>query len=147
MHTTDRHVGHEAHRHGAPGKRRFLVHYVEMVVAMLAGMFVLGGAVRGALALGGVEYGMATHPELTVLEMALEMSIGMVAWMRVRGHGWAGVLEMAAVMIAPAVVLVPFMRLGVLGADTAMLLEHVAMFPLMLLAMLRRRGEYGGQSA
>ncbi|WP_026929768.1 hypothetical protein [Glycomyces tenuis] len=145
MQTTERRPAHHTHHHGAQGKRRFLIHYVEMVVAMLAGMFVLGGLVRGVVALAGVEYGMATHPELTILEMALDMSIGMVVWMRVRGHGWAGTLEMAAVMIAPALVLVPFVRLGALGADTAMLLEHLAMFPLMFLAMLRRRGEYGGR--
>jgi hypothetical protein len=147
MRTTEPTPVRHAHHHGAQSRWRFLLHYVEMVVAMLVGMFVLGGLVRGALALAGVEYGMASHPEATILEMAADMTIGMVVWMRVRGHAWAGTLEMAAAMAAPAVVLVPFTGLGLLGADTAMLLEHLAMFPLMLLAMLRRRCEYGGVSS
>jgi hypothetical protein len=61
----------------------FLRHYLEMVAAMLAGMLVLGGAVRGVLALAGLEY-PTRYPELVALEMAVEMSVGMVAWMRRR---------------------------------------------------------------
>ena len=140
------HAEHGAHHHhGAPSRWRFTLHYVEMVVAMFVGMFVIGGAVRGALFLAGVEFGSDTHPGLTALEMALDMTIGMALWMRIRGHGWAPSLEMAAVMIAPVLVLVPLMWLGAIGYDALMLIEHVAMFSLMFLAMLRRRGEYGGK--
>jgi hypothetical protein len=35
---------------------RFLRHYLEMVAAMLIGMVVLGAALRGVLAVAGLEY-------------------------------------------------------------------------------------------
>jgi hypothetical protein len=121
----------------------FLRHYLEMVAAMVAGMLVLGGAVRGVLALAGLEY-PTRHPELVALEMAVEMSAGMVAWMRWRGHGWAATLEMVGVaMFAPLAVLFPLLWLGAIGGGALLVLEHVAMFPLMFLVMLRRRAEYG----
>jgi hypothetical protein len=122
---------------------RFLRHYLEMVAAMLLGMVVLGAALRGVLALGGLRY-PTQYAELVALEMAITMSAGMVAWMRHRGHGWAATLEMVGAMFAPAVVLVPLLWLGVIAGDALLLLEHLAMFPLMFLVMLRRRAEYGG---
>jgi transcriptional regulator GlxA family with amidase domain len=130
----------------AVGRRRrwlrFAGHYLEMVVAMFAGMFVLGGALRAVLAVAGVAYSMARYPELMIVEMALTMAVGMAVWMRLRGHGWASTGEMSGAMLVPAVVVVPLVGLDVLGGGTAMMLEHVAMFPLMLAVMLRRRDEY-----
>jgi hypothetical protein len=114
-----------------------------MVAAMLVGMVVVGGAVRGVLALAGLEF-PAQYPELAALEMAFDMSVGMVVWMRHRGHGWASTLEMAGAMFAPAIALFPLLWLSVVTGDALLLLEHLAMFPLMYLIMLRRRSEYGG---
>ncbi|GLW62673.1 hypothetical protein Arub01_09170 [Actinomadura rubrobrunea] len=125
------------------GMRHFVRHYLEMAAAMLAGMVVLGAAVRGAVALAGGAYSMTTHPELVTLEMAIDMSAGMALWMRLRGHGWASTLEMCGAMFAPAVALIPLLWLDAVGAGALMTLEHVAMFVLMLVVMLRRRGEYG----
>jgi flagellar biosynthetic protein FliP len=78
--------------------------------------------------------------------MAVTMSVGMVVWMRHRGHGWASTLEMAGAMFTPAAALFPLLWLGLIASDTLLLLEHLAMFPLMYLVMLRRRAEYGGSS-
>ncbi|MFC5750455.1 DJ-1/PfpI family protein [Actinomadura rugatobispora] len=116
---------------------RFAGHYLEMVLAMLAGMLVVGGAV-GLV----VDYSHADHPTAGSLEMAFAMSVGMVAWMRYRGHGWAGTLEMTAAMCAPLVVLLPLLWAGVISGDAVMMLLHVLMLPAMLVAMLRRRDEY-----
>jgi flagellar biosynthetic protein FliP len=116
-----------------------------MVAAMLVGMVVLGAALRGVLALAGLEF-PAQYPELAALEMAVTMSVGMVAWMRHRGHGWASTLEMAGAMFAPAVALLPLLWLGVIAGDALLALEHLVMLPLMFLVMLRRRAEYGGAS-
>jgi hypothetical protein len=127
------------------GWRRFLRHYLEMVAAMLIGMMVLGAALRGVLAVAGLEY-PTRYPELMALEMAFTMSVGMVAWMRHRGHGWTSTLEMVGAMVAPAVALVPLLWLGLLAGDSLLMAEHVAMFALMFLVMLRRRDEYGGAS-
>ena len=127
---------------GGHGRWRFLRHYLEKVAAMFVGMVVLGAAVRGVLALAGLQF-PAQYPELAALEMAVTMSAGMVVWMRHRGHGWASTLEMAGAMFAPAVVLFPLLWLGVIAGDALPVLEHLAMFPLMYLVMLRRRAEYG----
>jgi hypothetical protein len=86
--------GHPTHPAGGHRRWRFLRHYLEMVAAMLVGMVVLGAAVRGVLALVGLEF-PAQYPELAALEMAFDLSVGMVAWMRHRGHGWISTLETA----------------------------------------------------
>jgi hypothetical protein len=123
----------------------FLRHYLEMIAAMLVGMVVLGAAVRGVLALAGLEF-PTQYPELAALEMAVDMSVGMVVWMRHRGHGWASTLEMVGAMFAPLVALFPLLWLGLIAGDSLMALEHLAMLPLMYLVMLRRRADYGGSS-
>ncbi|MGW1887115.1 hypothetical protein [Streptomyces sp. NPDC001970] len=130
--------------HGGHGWWHFARHYLEMVVAMAVGMLVLGAVTRGVLALADVEFSATRHPELASLEMAFDMSVGMAIWMRHRGHGWPSTLEMCGAMFAPALVLFPLLRLGVVAPDSMITLEHLAMLPLMLLVMLRRRSEYGG---
>ena len=112
---------------------------------MLVGMVLVDAAVRGALALVGLQF-PAQYPELAALEMAFDMSVGMVAWMRHRGHRWASTLEMAGAMFASAAALFPLLWLGVITGDSLLVLEHLVMFPLMYLVMLRRRAEYGGSS-
>ncbi|MEU6373422.1 hypothetical protein [Streptomyces sp. NPDC046909] len=121
----------------------FARHYIEMILAMLAGMLILGGALRGTLALTDIPYGMSAHPELVTLEMAFTMSAGMAFWMRRRGHAWPGIAEMTAAMFAPALVVVLLLSLDVMSPDAAMAWEHLAMLLLMLAVMLRRRAEYG----
>ena len=53
---------------------------------------------------------------------------------------------MAGAMFAPTLALVPLLWLGVISGDTLLVLEHMAMLPLMYLVMVRRRAEYGGPS-
>src|SRR5215213_2422125 len=123
---------------------RFVRHYVEMVVAMVAGMVVLGllvGAIAGA---AGVAYSHRTHPYLGAVEMALTMSAGMAFWMRYRRHHWRHVAEMTAAMVAPLAVLFPLTWSGAVEAADLPMLEHVAMFPLMLAVMLRAPRAYTG---
>lgn len=120
----------------------FFRHYLEMIAAMFVGMAVLGAAVRAGLALADLEF--PARPEAAALEMAVDMSAGMIVWMRYRGHGWAATLEMAGSMIVPALALFPLLWTGVITGDALLVLEHVVMLPLMLLVMLRRRDEYGG---
>jgi hypothetical protein len=129
----DEHVA--AHSRG-PRIWHFVRHYLEMVVAMLVGMFTLGpldGLVWPAL---------TARPDVGVMVMATNMSIGMAAWMRFRGHSWRGIAEMSASMYAPFVaLLVPFWT-GAVGAGALMTWGHLAMLPAMALAMLLRPAEY-----
>lgn len=129
--------------HHGHGWWHFARHYVEMVVAMVAGMLVLGAVVRSGLSLVGFELSAARHPELASLEMAFTMSAGMALWMRRRGHGLRSTAEMCGAMFAPAAALFPLLWLGAVTPDSLTVLEHLAMLPLMLLVMLRRRAEYG----
>src|SRR5829696_584068 len=137
--------GHPTHPARGHRRRQFLRPYLEMVAAMLVGMVLVGAAVRAVLALVGLQF-PAQYPELAALEMAFDMSVGMVAWMRHRGHRWTSTLEMAGAMFAPAAALFPLLWLDVIAGDSLLVLEHLAMFPLMYLVMVRRRAEYGGSS-
>jgi hypothetical protein len=128
----------------------FARHYVEMVVAMFLGMFVLGGALLGVLALAGVDTSnMHTDAlELSLLGMAFTMSVPMVAWMRHRGHGWLPCWEMTASMFAPSFAAIALLWGGVVEDEgTLMLIQHAGMFPAMLAVMLLRREEYSGHAA
>jgi hypothetical protein len=133
----------------APSPRRVLVgrfvrHYVEMVLAMVAGMLVLGGLVRLVLGVAGLGYSSESHPYVAATEMALTMSAGMAFWMRYRRHHWRHVLDMTAAMILPLVFLFPVAWTGGIAPASLPMLEHVAMFPLMLAVMLRTPRAYTG---
>jgi hypothetical protein len=118
--------------------KTFIRHYVEMLIAMFVGMGVLAG-VPAAAALE------VDAPELALLWMAFTMSVPMVAWMRYRGHGWAPSWEMTASMFIPSFAAIALLWMGVAEErETLMAIQHVAMFPAMLVAMLLRRDEYSG---
>jgi len=123
----------------------FTRHYLEMVVAMFLGMFVLGAALAAPLELAGVAVSNWDRdaPALLLLGMAFTMTAPMVAWMRHRGHGWAPAADMAAAMFLPSLVAVGLLWTG-LQTDThaLMMIQHIAMGPAMLAAMLLRRHEY-----
>ena len=116
--------------------RNFIRHYVEMVIAMLAGMAVLG------MPLAALD---TDSTELELLGMAFSMTVPMVAWMRYRGHGWAPAADMTAAMFLPSFAAIALLWTGLVeSTDTLMLIQHVAMFPAMLVAMLLRLDEYTG---
>ena len=118
----------------------FIRHYLEMVIAMLLGMAVLGTPGLLALEAAGVDTDAAG---VLLSGMALSMTVPMVAWMRHRGHGWLPCWEMTAAMIVPTIGALALLEAGMLGdAHAAMELQHVVMFPAMLGVMLLRRGEY-----
>jgi hypothetical protein len=118
----------------------FIRHYVEMVVAMLVGMVVLGVPGALLLELAGVDTEAAG---VLLIGMATSMTLPMVAWMRHRGHGWLPCWEMSAAMYVPTLGALGLLWAGALGdAHAAMGIQHVVMFPAMLGVMLLRRDEY-----
>jgi flagellar biosynthetic protein FliP len=107
-----------------------------MVVAMLAGMFVLGSAEDL------VWPALTARADVEVMVMATNMAIGMGAWMRFRGHSWRGIAEMSASMYLPfAVLLVPYWTGGI-GEGALMMWGHGLMLPAMALVMVLRPAEY-----
>jgi hypothetical protein len=123
---------------------RFIRHYAEMVIAMFAGMIVLGIPGEAALRAAGYSSSelQADAPAVALLAMAFIMTGPMVAWMRRMGHGWQPCNEMAASMFLPTFLVIGLMAAGAADFGMAMALEHVIMLPAMLVAMLLRREEY-----
>jgi hypothetical protein len=128
----------------------FTRHYAEMVLAMFLGMFILGGALALALDPLGVHVGdwREDAPALLLLGMALTMTVPMAAWMRYRGHRWAPTWEMSGAMLVPTAAAIALLAAGTLAdSHAALMIQHVAMFPAMLLVMLVRLDEYTGHHA
>ncbi len=119
-----------------PGLRRFVGHYVEMVLAMLAGMGILGGLWML------IWPGIMERPVLHTLEMAADMTIGMAVWMVLRGHPRRMIVEMSVAMVSPFLLLLVPLAAGAITAGTLMLAGHVLMLFTMLGAMLLRRQDY-----
>ena len=121
--------------------RKFVQHLLEMTIAMLAGMFVLGMPAKALFtALGWPALNDATVPRTLV--MATTMSLGMAAWMRFRGCGWPAVLEMSLAMYVPFLAMYPFYWADLAGDTAVMVVGHVLMVPAMVVAMLFRLDEY-----
>jgi hypothetical protein len=112
----------------------FARHYLEMVLAMAAGMMAY------AMAFGR---GMAFTSFQDEAVMAAFMTVPMVAWMRYRGHSWRQASEMAAAMLVPTAAVVAVMagQPGVSGRAIGMA-SHAAMLLGMLALMVVRRAEY-----
>ena len=109
----------------------FIRHYVEMILAVALGMA------------AGAVFGGPERPVLILGEMALAMTIPMVAWMRLRGHGWRATSEMAGSMLLATLGTLALLGGGlVTETETLLVIEHTVMLPSMLVAMLVRRHEY-----
>lgn len=118
----------------APG--RFVRHFLEMVVAMFAGMIVLGPLVPHTESI-----------ELGTLAMATTMTIGMAGWMAYRRHSTRSIVEMSAAMYLSFVALYPAYWAGLIDGAAVMILGHVIMLPAMAGAMLLRRDDDTGAHA
>jgi flagellar biosynthetic protein FliP len=125
--------------------RHFIRHYLEMIAAMIAGMVVIGIPAEGALHLIGSSSASLQDdaPALALLGMATMMTIPMVALMRYRGHAWRPCWEMSASMFVPTFGVIAALAAGVSDDFMGLMtIEHAAMLPAMLLAMVLRYDEY-----
>jgi hypothetical protein len=123
--------------------RRFVLHYLEMVIAMFVGMGVFAPVwhlVFDAFGSNAME-----RTDVMAMSMATNMVIGMSLWMWLRGHTAAPIAEMAVAMYLPFVVLLVPLWLGLISGAVLMLAGHVLMLATMLLAMFHRRDEYSAR--
>ena len=131
-------------------KRRFLRHLLEMIVAMMLGMCVLG-ALFGVLHVVVFGSGFAAAwqriVELAAFAMAFNMTLPMVLWMRHRRHSWERGGEMAAAMFVPALALLMLFWVGAIPEGSVVPLQMGLMLPAMLLVMLYRVDEYSAAHA
>lgn len=112
-----------------------------MVLVMVVTMALLGAVVSGIFGILG-HSNLFHHVGLRAFVMTANMTIGMVVWMRFRGHGWASTAEMAGAMILPFVLLIGPHSAGLLSGGALLAFMHALMLPLMLVVMLRRYDEY-----
>lgn len=121
--------------------KAFSWHYVQMLIAMVAGMLALTpvwALASDRLGWGGV----LDRGDVFSLTMATSMALAMGLWMRLRRHSWTGVLQMSAAMYLAFVPFFPFLWAGRLSGGAVVMAGHVLMLPLMAGAMLLRRSEY-----
>ena len=126
--------------------RRFAVHYLEMVVAMVAGMAILG-PLEGLVLQAAGWSSVLDHAGVNAIAMATNMTVAMAGWMRFRGHTRAPIIEMCAAMYLPFLILLVPLWQDAITANTFVLGGHVLMLLGMLLAMLARLDEYTGHHA
>ena len=130
----------------APGRprspwRAWSFHLAEMMVAMIAGMVVLGGALEGLLSFVGMSLSEAPAA-VTASIMAFNMTAPMAWLMRYRGHAARHNAEMAGSMILPTALVIALHWLGLVPGDAVLLIQHVVMVPAMIGIMLARFEHY-----
>lgn len=131
-------------------KRRFVLHFFEMVGVMTVGMCVLGVAFRQLhILLVGSGFAAAwdDHVLLAAFAMAFNMTVPMVLWMRYCGHTWERCGEMAFAMNLPLLPTLVLYGLGAIPSEAVLGLQMMLMIPAMLGAMLYRKEEYSAPHA
>ena len=124
---------------------QFARHYAEMVLVMFAGMGIFFGVAVGLSAALGSDYGELREdaPGVILFGMGFGMTAAMIWWMERRGHSQPATRAMALSMILPTLLELALLASGaVTDLDTLVTLEHVVMFPAMLVAMLPYRREF-----
>lgn len=145
------HVHHEVARDHTTARSpdrartsRFWWHFVQMILAMVVGMAVLGVPFRAILGALGYRWNEAIvrFPELVCVAMTFNMAVGMVVWMRIRGHGWRESAEMTAAMYAATAISLAMFWLHLISSEPLIGLMHALMLPAMFAAMWYRRDAY-----
>ncbi len=127
---------------------RFSLHFLEMVVAMMVGMPIFS-LVRNLIPASSIFSAAFKSGTISYsINMTVFMTLPMVAWMILRGHGWRHSLEMALAMVAPVAVTTVLSLVGA-AAYLPWLgnASHVGMFLGMLIVMLYRRDHYTGKAS
>jgi hypothetical protein len=130
-------LAHIRFTHAGP-RFHFVRHLVEMMVAMWIGM-PLGRGLFAALYGSASNEAVRQHDVAWTLLMAVAMTVPMVALMLYRGHSRRGAVEMAAVMIAPAL---PFLGLKIghlISGPVAGPYMGASMIAMVALIVYRRR--------
>jgi hypothetical protein len=97
----------------------FARHFLEMCIAMCVGGAALAlVAFTVAPALIGNPNLRESYPELSLLLIAVILTLPMAAWMRIRGMAWRPILEMSAVPFGLAILLIGFVLVGLAPVST-----------------------------
>ena len=134
--------------------KRLIQHYLEMVIAMFAGMMAWGwlsamlfgqGGAMGMHASEVIDAEQSLMSQIGgITAMDLSMIVPMVLWMRYRGHSWRHGAEMSLAMVVPTI---PIHAAGFVWPEMSgavNVASHVAMLLGMLALMLAQRAMYAG---
>src|SRR5690349_9301352 len=126
---------------------RFIGHYAEMLLAMGIGGFLFSLLLRQIPESSSYAAVLARGTYLRAILSSLFMTVPMVAWMILRGHGWRHSWEMTGAMLAPVAVIIV---LRMLGVDAYLpwiaKINCPAMDLAMLVYMLYHRDHYIGEA-
>ena len=132
----------------------FARHFLEMCISMCAGGAILSLIVFGIPALIGAPNLREQLPELGLILIAILLTLPMAAWMRFRGMEWRPTLEMSAVPIGLAILLIGLAWLGVTSESTLQItfgsfcgIACVGMFVVMLFRLDLYTGRTGQHMA
>lgn len=125
----------------------FMMHVLEMCVVMCVGLGLLSLLVFGAAGLLGYSDLKTTAPEASILIIAVNLAVSMVAWMRFRGTAWRPTLEMAGSSIVVGVLMVAASWLDVASTSSLIGVECALACVAMVAVMLFHARLYTGQSA
>ena len=121
---------------------RFGMHVVEMCLSMCVGLVVLdlpALAIADAL---GYSDPITQLPELSAIVAAVNMSVPMALWMRMRHHGRQCIREMVAAMAVETVLVIAIATAGLVARESIVAWQHGLMVPAMVAAMLLRLDVY-----
>jgi hypothetical protein len=121
--------------------RGFLLHLIEMILAMFVGMVALDEVAWLAFSVFA-RIDMFAYPLLYAPVMTTNMTIGMSLWMLYRRHELRSIGEMAGAMFIPLCVLIGPHWAGIVSGDVLVGGSMALMLPAMVLVMLYRRSEY-----
>jgi hypothetical protein len=123
---------------------RFVLHYLEMCAVMCVGGLVLSVLFFGAAGLLGYTDLPQRFPELSVLVIAINLSVPMAAWMRFRGMDWRPTLEMAGSTMVVGLLLIAAYWLDIIPKTSLIEVQTSLACPVMLAVMLFRFRLYSG---
>jgi hypothetical protein len=117
---------------------RFALHLAEMCLVMCASGFLLSVLFFQSAELLGFADLPRTAPELSVLVIAINLSVPMAAWMRFRGMASRPTLEMAGSTMAVGVSLIAAYWLGLIARASLIDVQTSLACPVMIAVMLLR---------
>jgi hypothetical protein len=127
----------------------FARHFLEMCVSMCAGGGILALVVFGSPTLIGAPDLRVQFPELGLILIAIFLTLPMAGWMRFRGMEWRPILEMSAVPIGLAILLIGAVWAG-FAPDSTLQITFGSFCGIacvgMFVVMLPRLGLYTGRS-
>jgi hypothetical protein len=123
-----------------------MIHLVEMCMVMCAGAVVLSVLFFGAAGLLGYSNLPQQAPELSVLAIAVNLSLPMLAWMRFRGMDWRPTLEMSGSTMLVGLALIAAYWLDIVAKSSLIQVQTSLACPVMLAVMLLRFRLYSGHT-